>query len=272
MSYNRRNTSRRSAIQVPPTRFPLGRVLVTIFLGALAIRWAPIIRHSRAVLAQEQTAVAVEAPVQISTVAELATATLEPPIHIAWLPATLDPYLGKLADACNKWKVDPRLCAIVTLVESGGNPYAVSESGAYGLMQIMPPTADLVSLSLGTPVNIYNIDSNVNAGAFLLGDELFYFGFLQSADPTWRRSVMRAAAAFNGSRKYADELIDYESLQVGGNCALYYPEVYDQQMHRYSCWVGGLWDDIDAVESDTLNYWLASGGQRLIDEAVATQQ
>lgn len=246
---------------------PLALLLLLVLIILGNAWWSP----TTEALSAQPTAV-VDAPVQISTVRGLATATPEPPIHIAWLSHTLDPFLWKLANACNRWGVDPRLCAIVALVESGGNPYAVSESGAYGLMQIMPATGSLVATSLDTPVDIYVIDDNVNAGAFLLGDELGYFGFLQSADPTWRWSVMRAAAAFNGSRKYADELIDYETLKVGGNCALYYPEIFDQQMHRYSCWVGGLWDDIDEKESDTLNYWLASGGQRLIDDAVAAAQ
>ncbi|MGB3412744.1 MAG: transglycosylase SLT domain-containing protein [Microthrixaceae bacterium] len=43
--------------------------------------------------------------------------------------------------AGTKWGVSPKLLAAVAQAESGGNPNAVSRSGALGLMQFMPSTA-----------------------------------------------------------------------------------------------------------------------------------
>ena len=56
--------------------------------------------------------------------------------------------------------IDPRLVKAVMLVESNGNPKAVSHKGARGLMQIMPETGD--SLDLKNP---FDPEENIQAGA-----------------------------------------------------------------------------------------------------------
>ncbi len=55
--------------------------------------------------------------------------------------------------------IDPRLVKAVMIVESNGNPRAVSNKGAQGLMQIMPDTAQ--SLELRNP---FDPNENIQAG------------------------------------------------------------------------------------------------------------
>jgi soluble lytic murein transglycosylase len=56
--------------------------------------------------------------------------------------------------------LDPHLVKAVMIAESNGNPRAVSNKGAQGLMQIMPGTAQLLDLR-----DPFNPEENIQAGA-----------------------------------------------------------------------------------------------------------
>jgi soluble lytic murein transglycosylase-like protein len=55
--------------------------------------------------------------------------------------------------------IDPHLVKAVMIAESNGNPKAVSNKGAQGLMQIMPETAQFLDLR-----NPFDPDENIQAG------------------------------------------------------------------------------------------------------------
>ncbi len=57
--------------------------------------------------------------------------------------------------------VDPVLIQAVIEVESGGNPRAVSRSGAIGLMQIMPSTGRYLGY---TRADLFDPEKNIEAG------------------------------------------------------------------------------------------------------------
>ncbi len=71
-----------------------------------------------------------------------------------------------------RYELDPFLVIAVLLVESDARPWAVSEKGAIGLMQVMPYMAEKLPLA----GNLATIESNVDAGCFILADNIRRLG------------------------------------------------------------------------------------------------
>lgn len=71
-----------------------------------------------------------------------------------------------------RYELDPFLVIAVLLVESDARPWAVSEKGAIGLMQVMPYMATKLPLA----GNLTTIESNVDAGCFILADNIRRLG------------------------------------------------------------------------------------------------
>jgi Transglycosylase SLT domain len=69
-------------------------------------------------------------------------------------------------------ELDPQLVTAIILVESGARPWALSPKGAIGLMQVMPHMTS--SLALGG--NLATIESNVEAGCWILADNIRRLG------------------------------------------------------------------------------------------------
>ena len=86
-----------------------------------------------------------------------------------------------IQEAAGKYGVDPKLVSAVAEVESGYEQGAVSATGAVGVMQLMPETAE----SLG--VNPYDAAQNIDGGAKYLKQMLDAFG----------GDVRKAVAAYN---------------------------------------------------------------------------
>jgi soluble lytic murein transglycosylase-like protein len=84
----------------------------------------------------------------------------------------------RLADAVirssRKHNVDPRLVASVLIVESRGNPFAISRSDAVGIMQIHVPTWKNVIEQEG--INLFKIEDNVDFGARILSAYVGRYG------------------------------------------------------------------------------------------------
>ncbi len=91
-------------------------------------------------------------------------------------------YLKRLAEeAAHRYSLDPELVKRVIQKESRWNPYAVSKSGAMGLMQLMPKTARILGVR-----NPFDPEENINAGVRYLKNLIDYFG-----------DVKKALAAYN---------------------------------------------------------------------------
>jgi soluble lytic murein transglycosylase-like protein len=101
------------------------------------------------------------------------------------------PWYQNIQQAAKAYGVDAHLLQAVVKVESDFNPYAVSRSGAIGLMQIMPATAIAVAGLSGTQQSLSQqlMDPaiNVHAGAL----------YLRSLLDTFSHRLDLALAAYN---------------------------------------------------------------------------
>jgi soluble lytic murein transglycosylase-like protein len=70
------------------------------------------------------------------------------------------------------YALDPQLVTAIILVESGARPWALSEKGAVGLMQVMPHMSEARILA----GNLTTIESNVAAGCSILADNIRRLG------------------------------------------------------------------------------------------------
>jgi hypothetical protein len=79
-----------------------------------------------------------------------------------------------ILQSSRKHKLDPRLVASIVVVESRGNPFAISTSDAVGIMQIHVPTwAGKVDEE---GINLFKIEDNVDFGVRILGDYVKQYG------------------------------------------------------------------------------------------------
>ncbi len=70
--------------------------------------------------------------------------------------------------SARKYDVDPYLVASVLLVESSGDPFAISNKDAVGIMQIHVPTWG--ALVETEQINLFRIEDNIDLGTRILAD------------------------------------------------------------------------------------------------------
>lgn len=128
-----------------------------------------------------------------------------PHSDIDWhtVPLRLHAYASEIAAAAARYHVDPALLRAVIHAESAFNPYALSDKGAQGLMQLMPVTASEMGVH-----DVFDPAQNIDGGARYLAQLLRDFG----------GSVTLAAAAYNAGaaavRKYDDTVPPYDETRL----------------------------------------------------------
>lgn len=114
-------------------------------------------------------------PVSPTSAADAAAAAAAAPV-----PAD-SAYLDVIREAAGKYGVDPKLVSAVAEIESGFSQDAISATGAVGVMQLMPETAE----SLG--VNPYDAKQNIDGGT----------QYLRQMLDSFNGDVRKAVAAYN---------------------------------------------------------------------------
>jgi soluble lytic murein transglycosylase-like protein len=82
------------------------------------------------------------------------------------IPAAIA-YDGAIAEAADRYHLDPNLIRAIIHAESAFNPFAVSSAGALGLMQLMPDMADQLNV-----LDPFDPRQNILGGAQYLRDLL----------------------------------------------------------------------------------------------------
>jgi len=196
-------------------------------------------------LLAEEPSVPAEAPAKglaAPPEAKAGDAAGEQDLSIAWLPERLDPFTPEIRAAAERHGVDPELIAIVTLLESGGDPTARSPHGARGLMQLMPTTAEKIAARRGLEGHAeerlddpaYNLDLGASHLAELIAD---FAGDDGELSP---ESVELVAAAYNGGAKRV-------RAYMAGEAEL------SAETARYKGLVRGLWSERAQPASSTLD-------------------
>lgn len=95
-------------------------------------------------------------------------------------PPGSEPYRPIIERWCAAYNVNPNLAAAVLEVESSGRIHSVSPSGAIGLMQLMPATAEEVAKELGLKVptreELMDPELNIRLGVAYLAKLRVRFG------------------------------------------------------------------------------------------------
>ncbi|MBR4643368.1 MAG: lytic transglycosylase domain-containing protein [Selenomonadaceae bacterium] len=116
------------------------------------------------------------------------------------------PYRSTLENYSSRWKVDKFLAIAVMKVESNFSPEAHSQSGAVGLMQIMPETAAWIAYQLGEPPeevaddikNLREPETNIRYGTW----------YLAELEDEFKGNDVLALAAYNAGRGNVHEWIE----------------------------------------------------------------
>ena len=150
------------------------------------------------------TADRIEKPVQDLGLHTAAVVTASPTIRSieAFLTghgvsrATCQRLASSIVNSAKKYDLNPKLIASVIIIESRGNPFAISGRDAVGIMQIHLPTWGNTAQREG--LDLLKIEDNVDFGARILKNYVGQFGVWEglkkyngflAGDPTSERSA-----------------------------------------------------------------------------------
>ena len=115
-----------------------------------------------------------------------------------------------IVTSARKHGLNPRLLASIVIVESRGNPFAISGQDAVGIMQIHLPTWGTTADREN--INLLKIEDNIDFGARILKDYVQRFGVSEGirryngfipGEPSWEKS----------SQEYLDRVQQVNNLQ-----------------------------------------------------------
>jgi len=119
-------------------------------------------------------------------------------------------YENFILEYSSQYKVDPYLVAAVISTESKYNEKALSSKGAYGLMQIMPDTAQWISSYVElNPFNLdllYNPEINIKMGCW----------YLDNLNKEFKGQTDLVLAAYNAGRGNVNKWLINEEYSKDG--------------------------------------------------------
>lgn len=107
-------------------------------------------------------------------------------------PEQLNRYATAFLNSSIKYKIPVRLLITIASVESNFNQYAISNKGALGLMQIMPLWVK-INPDLSSTNDLFNLEKNIDAGAFVLAQYRERFGHYRTTITAYNRGERRVA-------------------------------------------------------------------------------
>jgi cell wall-associated NlpC family hydrolase len=151
---------------------------------------------------------------------------------VAWLPDVIKRWAVEAEAAGGLHSVDPRLVAILILCRSGGNPYAVDQEGALGLMQVKAFHAG--------DANLFDPAANVAIGTRYLAEQQARFG-------DWTTAV---TAYDDGPGHVSEGRVTPEG-------------------EAFARTVAQMWAEVDQRKSATYEAWAADRGEALLRKVEA---